>query len=103
MFVQIVKKRFGYKINNEICVFKLLMNGVFLKILRDINREKYMKWDWFNKPFSLKNCVFISDDGYKFMSYSKEIFRVLKGDKTELLNEIKELISTIAPKCTCWI
>ncbi len=75
------------------------MNRSFLKILRYINKEKYTEWDWFNKPFSLKNCIFISDNGYKFMSYSKEIFRVLKCDKTEPLNEIKELLTSIAPKC----
>ncbi len=99
LFRQIVENRFGYKMDSEMCAFKLLANRTFRKVLKYLSKKVYMEWNWFDKPFSLRDCVFISYDGYRFTSFCREIFRVLMGDETEPLNEVKELVSGIAPRC----
>jgi hypothetical protein len=67
-------KLWGFSVTGLRCKIKLVINRLIRLVFKWLNKETYMRWDWFKKPLDLKECIFVSEDGLLFKGYDIKIF-----------------------------
>jgi FkbM family methyltransferase len=69
-------KRWGFTIVGARCKFKFLTKRS-LRFLFKPWGKIYYKWVWFEKPFNLKDCIFLTSDGFSFVGYDEDFLTTL--------------------------
>lgn len=65
-------RRWGFSPLGLKCKARFVVNRLARLCFKYLHRELYEKWNWFEKPLSLRNCMFICKDGIVFKGYDAD-------------------------------
>jgi len=81
-------KYWGFSLVGLKCKMKFIMNRFTRLLLKHVFRKAYEQWDWFEKPFTLRDCVFMSKDGLLLKGYDKSILTALSSSHEPFFHSI---------------